>query len=32
MINRGEGDVDRFAPFTGDRKGDDLDTDRAEFA
>ena len=32
MIDRSEGDVDRFTPFAGDRKGDKLGADRAEFA
>jgi len=32
MVDRGEGDVGRFASFTGDRKGDDLAAGRSEFA
>ena len=32
MIDRGEGDGDRFAPFIGDHEGDDLGAGRAEFA
>jgi hypothetical protein len=32
MIDRSEGDVDRFRPFASDRKGDNLGTDRTEFA
>ena len=32
MIDRGEGDGDRFAVFIGDHEGGDLDAGRAEFA
>ena len=32
MIDRSEGDGDRFAAFIGDREGDDLGAGRAEFA
>ncbi len=32
MVDRCEGDVDRFASFAGDRKGDDLVAGRSEFA
>jgi hypothetical protein len=32
MIDRGEGDGDRFAAFIGDHEGDDLGAGRAEFA
>ena len=31
MIDRSEGDVNRFTPFTGDRRGDNRSADRAEF-
>lgn len=32
MVDRGEGDVARYALSTGDRKGDDLGACRSEFA